>query len=285
MVVLNKKPLGLAILAVLVLGVVFYGCHSAFENRSAEDRRVLARINNYKMTAQDFIDRVDFVLASKYFTVEPNEAKEELLDELITRNVLIQQAQRQNLDKERTFMREIERYWEQSLLKSVLKRKSEEIAEDIQVEDSEIINEYQRMKRKIFAQLLILNEQKAAEELSQVGADNFAQAKERFKEKIISDEPPKWWVLGDLPRYLEEPLFSLKVGQAQAIKSGNNWVLLRVLDEQEITIEPYQNLAAAIKKNIEKRKKEEILEKWITDLRKGTSIKINRKLLNEINLE
>jgi len=282
----RKQIFVLSILAIAAPGFVLCGCRSGFEEQSAQDQRVVATINNYRMTVSDFKERVNLVLASKYLSTEPNEAKEELLDELLTKNVLLQEAQRQNLDKERPFMKEIERYWEQSLLKVLLKKKSEELSRHIYVEDSEVINEYMRMKRRIFAQLTILNDREAAEKLSAASADNFDKIRESLKEKIISGELPQWWVLGDLPRYLEAPLFSLKAGETTLpVKCGNNWAVIKIISEEKLEIEPFKNMAMAIKKSIRKRKEEEAFEVWIENLRKDVPIKINKKVLSEIDLK
>lgn len=183
-------------------------------------------------------------------------------------------------------MKEIERYWEESLLTLLLRKKSEEISETINVEDSEIIDEYSRMKRKVFAQLIILSNQADAEELSASGRDDFVQTAATLKQNIISAKPAKWWVLGDLPQYLEEPLFSLKPGQVSAvIACGNNWAVINMLRQEEMEIEPYRNVEQKIKKDIQKRKKEKMLAQWIEGLRSKASIKINRDILREINLE
>lgn len=282
----NKQKFFWLICVIAASMLILGGCARRPQEQSAQEGPVVARINSYRMTASDFKDGVNFILAKKYLSVEPNQAKSELLDELITRNVLLQQAQKQNLDKEKAFMKEIEKYWEQSLLKLLLKKKSEEILAGIDVQDSEVISEYARMKRRLFAQLVALNEQQAAEKLSKAGDDKFDQVKENLKEKIVSGESPGWWILGDLPQYLEEPLFSLKVGQIHPpVKSGNNWVVIRVLKEEELGIEPYKNLSAAIRKNIQKRKKEAKLDQWIKDSRKRTIIKVNKKALEKINLE
>lgn len=285
-VFINNRCFILTILVIAASILNFWGCTRDLGEQSAEERQIVARINNYRMSVADFKNGVGFVLASKYLYVEPNEVKGELLDELITRNVLLQEAQREGLDKERAFMKEIERYWEQSLLKLLLKMRAEELSRIIFVEDSEIIDEYGRMKRKIFAQLVILNSQKAAEKLSSASIDKFDAVKDTVKEKIVSQQPPEWRILGDLPQYLEEPLFSLGAGRiSYPIKCGNNWAVIKILKDESAGIEPFKNMAFAIRKSILKRKKEQALEEWIEGLRKNVFIKINKKVLNEINLK
>jgi len=67
---------------------------------------------------------------------------------MITRNVLLQEAQEQNFDKDKAFMKEIEKYWEQALLKLLIKKKSAELARTIRVTDEEVKAEYDRLARE-----------------------------------------------------------------------------------------------------------------------------------------
>jgi len=97
------------------------------------DDVIIAKIDNYEMTAGDFKN-----------DVQPGtgKTKEELLDELITRKVLLAEAQRQDFDKDRAFMKEIESYWELALLKLLYQKKSKEFARDIQIDEREVLAEY-----------------------------------------------------------------------------------------------------------------------------------------------
>jgi peptidyl-prolyl cis-trans isomerase C len=276
----------LDILLAVIFALGLQGCGaSPIEQQTVRDTEVLARINAYRMTAADFKDGVDFILATKYLSVEPDDAKKELLDELITRNVLLQEAQRQNLDKQKAFMKEIERYWEQSLLKLLLQKRSTEISVRVSVDESEIIDEYIRMQRRIFARIIILDNQQDARVLAEASDQEFSQLKSALGQGVISQEPAKWWLLGDLPQYLEQPLFSLKAGERTVVKFNDDWAVIMALKEEEIEIEPYKNLAAEIKNNIRNRKKEIILQSWIEDLKTQASIKVDHKVLNKINLQ
>lgn len=116
-----------------------YGCQKA-----PDDKTLIARINNYEMTVSDFKDEAGLTLASKRIYSNADKAKEELLDEMITKQVLLQEAQRQNFDKDRVFMKEIERYWEQALLKLLFNKKARALMADINISEEEVKEEYAR---------------------------------------------------------------------------------------------------------------------------------------------
>ena len=117
-----------------ILLIFLTGCG---RGEKARDKTIIARIDNYEMTADDFKSEVDITMGNKPLPADPAKAREELLDELITKKVLLAEAQKQNFDKDRAFMKEIERYWEQALLKILYKKKSAELLENVRADDRE----------------------------------------------------------------------------------------------------------------------------------------------------
>ncbi len=98
-----------------------------------KDKKVLAKINNYEIGLDEF--KAQF-LASPYSKDNTPETRKEFLKMLIGRKLILQDAQAKGLDKEKDFLKMIERFWEQSLLKLALERKSREIAGSVGVKDN-----------------------------------------------------------------------------------------------------------------------------------------------------
>jgi len=73
--------------------------------------KVLARINRYVLTVKDFNYETESKITVGVSDVDTEKIKEELLDEIVTKSFLIQEAQKQHFDKDRAFVAEIERYW------------------------------------------------------------------------------------------------------------------------------------------------------------------------------
>ena len=124
----NTRMVMVSLMAALIFLSV-YGCEN--NGPAPGGGKIVARINDYAMTAEDFKDEAEPVLSNKYPDADPYTAKKQLLDELITKEVLLQEAQRQNFDKDKAFMKEIERYWEQALLKLLIKKKTEELSKSV----------------------------------------------------------------------------------------------------------------------------------------------------------
>jgi len=118
-------------LAVLMIA----GCE-----RQTKDREILAKINNYEITKQEFIEEFR---QSAYGISDTEEAKKNFLESLINRKLVLQEAQREGLDKDKAFLKSIERFWEQSLLKVTLDKKSAEILKAAGENDKETEEAYE----------------------------------------------------------------------------------------------------------------------------------------------
>ncbi|MFC1667662.1 SurA N-terminal domain-containing protein [Candidatus Omnitrophota bacterium] len=128
---------------IIIISVVFSFLGSCSFYDSDIDRGVVAQVNKYKMKVEDLKDELKNMPYDEIFLLKTDQGRREYVNRLLEKQVLIQEAQRQGLDKEKDFMKTIENYWEQALLKLLLQRKSKEISGLIYVSDSEI-NKYYR---------------------------------------------------------------------------------------------------------------------------------------------
>jgi parvulin-like peptidyl-prolyl isomerase len=262
--------------------VCLAGCGGRTEARKGKDSRKVALINNYTLTVEDFKREVSPLLDGKTLSDDSQKAKEEMLEELITKEVLLQEAQKLNLDKEDVFMREIENYWKQTLLKLLINKRSKEVFVNTYVEDRQVLDEYQRMKRKIYAQVVIVQDKEVAATLSEA-ADAFDTKVEDFKEKILAGKTPEWWMSGDLPQEVETLLFGLKAGDiSKPVAYGNNWVIIKMIKEEENVVAPIEEVESTIRNNILQTKIAESVDAWIKELRQKASVKVNKDVLKEI---
>lgn len=89
------------------------------------DKDVVVSINDYKVTRGEFESEFK---DSAYGAVDTPESRRTFLSALIDRKLILQYAQKEGFDKETHFLKAIEKFWEQSLLKVVLDKKTIEIA-------------------------------------------------------------------------------------------------------------------------------------------------------------
>ena len=112
-----------------------------------EDNKILAKINDYDLTLDEFQTQLaQEVRFDKDFKVT-KEAKKAFLDQLITKEILIQEAKRRNLDRKEKFIRAIERYWESTLIRDLMEMEQQDIEKRTLVSQEEIEMRYNEMKK------------------------------------------------------------------------------------------------------------------------------------------
>ncbi len=100
-----------------VICVLHFFC-TGCAKKVKQEKEFLAKVNDYSIFPEDLKE------AKKYSTYSEDNLPDDkyFLDLEIGKQLLIQEAQRQGLDRNRTFMKTIERYWKQTLIKELLDR-------------------------------------------------------------------------------------------------------------------------------------------------------------------
>lgn len=115
--------------------------------KAPEDRsKILAKVNTYRLTQDEFQSQLAQELEFEDDYKLTSMAKEAFLEELIRKELLIQEAKRRKLDQEEKFVRAIERYWESTLIRGLLDLKNREIESKTLVTQEEIEQLYTEMK-------------------------------------------------------------------------------------------------------------------------------------------
>ncbi len=118
-----------------------FGCSDA----PTDDDVPVAAINDYILTREDFQRRL---VAETRYLDEKDVTEEymlEFLDQVIRKELLIQEAIRLELDRDEQFLRAIERHWENTLIRDVIQRKSKDIADSTVVTTGEVRQRYDEL--------------------------------------------------------------------------------------------------------------------------------------------
>ena len=117
------------------------GCDSVKHKKNQDE--FLIKINNYTITFKEFLSEFK---DSAYASGDTPESRKEFLNLIIRKKLILQDAQARGLDKDKEFLKTIERFWEQSLLKRAIDTKSREIASSVTVSDPEIEELYKKLQ-------------------------------------------------------------------------------------------------------------------------------------------
>ena len=135
----------------LVMLIWFAGC-SQKQAQDLRSQQAVAKVNHYTITVDDFNHQVGFLrpVFRSISLIPPAELRLSILDEMINRELLLEEAQKLNIDKDPEFMRQIENFWRLSLIKQLLKYKMAQIEASTTVSDEEIKAEPQTIKEIFF---------------------------------------------------------------------------------------------------------------------------------------
>lgn len=136
-----KRMILLATAVLLVLAASFCG-------KGPEDgqQKIVATVNDYQVTLDDFHRQLN---AELEFTPEvklTRAVRKHFLEELIRKELMIQEAKRRGLDTEPDFVRAMEKYWESTLIRKLLEIKGKEFEERVLISEADIQAQYQKLR-------------------------------------------------------------------------------------------------------------------------------------------
>ena len=118
---------------VLLAMVALAGCG----REQSDTGDIVVRVNDRNITADEF----RYALGESYKKgIAPltEAAKGDLLDQMIKKELLIQEAKKRNLDQDEDFRRTIETYWEQTLIRNLLNEVGKDLSGKIYVSKEDI---------------------------------------------------------------------------------------------------------------------------------------------------
>ncbi|MGD8564045.1 MAG: SurA N-terminal domain-containing protein [Desulfarculaceae bacterium] len=137
---MGRKLLVFIVLAVLAL--VLTSC----SQDSSSQGKPIAKVNDYVIRDKDFRRRI--VATAKMYGTEGAltlDDKHNFLEREIEKELLIQEAVKLGLEKQEAFRDSIEKFWEQTLITALFKRKAKELEEQSIVTKEEVQEAYKKL--------------------------------------------------------------------------------------------------------------------------------------------
>jgi hypothetical protein len=184
------------------------------------------------------------------------ESKSEFINDLIVKELLIQESQKQDIDKEESFRKSIQNFYEQSLTKTLMDRKFSSL--DFSISDEDFNRRLALLTKRFHITIATSDTAEKAQE-----------GKYRKSETKVAD-------FDDLSQNLQDAVVSLSEGEASApIRAGEQYLVIR-LDKVEPG--PSRSISESEKEKIKtmlvEEKKERLINEWIADLKSKATIKI-----------
>lgn len=126
----------------LILCALFLSANAGCAKRE----EAAIKIGGIEITAGEF----EAALEMSQFAGKGEAGRREFLDHLISRKLILREAERMGLDKDAEFLQSIQLFWEQSLLKLALAHKIKELTARVNVDDREIADYFHKRKEDEF---------------------------------------------------------------------------------------------------------------------------------------
>jgi len=106
-------------LIVLLASIIFLSGCSGHDKAQA----TALKINNYEISQAEFEQEFK---DSSFSALDTPQSRKDFLANLVDRILILQDAQREGLDKDPKFLKIVEKFWAQSLLRLAIEKKSKE---------------------------------------------------------------------------------------------------------------------------------------------------------------
>ncbi|MHB8110104.1 MAG: foldase protein PrsA [Syntrophorhabdaceae bacterium] len=262
-----------------------------FACQKKDDTKVLAEINNDKITITEFNKELDKIPMNMKMMVASESGKKSFLDRLIVKKLILKEAEKENIEQDKEFQNKLSEIKEQLIIESLLKKK---LTAGTDMSDENLQKYYEANKekfkkeREINTRHILLKSEEEAKQVKdklQAGED-FADLAKKYSidpnAKVTGGEVgfhPKGTLL---PEY-EAAAFKLtKVGQTTGIvKTQFGFHIIRLEGTKPPAYVPFAEVKDFIKQQLVQERQKEVLDKYIEDLKKNSKITIHEELLKE----
>lgn len=116
-------------------------------DQSAHKTDIVAEVNDFRLSQDEFERQLAAELEFDDDFKVTMDAKKKFLNDLIEKEILIQEAKKLKLDRKEKFIRAIERYWESTLIRDLLELKGADIDKTTIISEEEISAYYNERKK------------------------------------------------------------------------------------------------------------------------------------------
>ena len=127
----------------LILLLLEAGCST---NTPQEPENIVLQVNDSVITLPEFNEMLKFSAYADPELEITEQSRNDFVQYLIRRQLMIQEAARLKLDRKKEFVMTIQTYWESTLIRNLMDLKSQELKQHVLVTDDEITRYYAENK-------------------------------------------------------------------------------------------------------------------------------------------
>ncbi|MBU5635388.1 peptidylprolyl isomerase [Geomonas sp. Red69] len=282
----------------IALSVAFAGCKKQQEATGAKQEGpgkgiVLAEVNGANITDKDFYKEQAALPPQLKPMTETPEGKKEMVDTMVVRELILQQAAKDGIDKSPEVAAKLEDLKRRVIVEAFLKKKIEESAK---VSDAEMQDYYNKNKDKfksdaqIRASHILVKSEALAKEIEKQ-LKGGASFEELAKKNSIDGAAPKggdlgWFSKGSMIPDFEKVAFGLKDGETSGIvKTQFGYHIIKKTGSRPAGVRTLDEAKDEIKAALAPAKQQETFKKLKDDLKKQAKISFKEDALKELGGE
>ncbi|MRR57222.1 MAG: peptidylprolyl isomerase [Deltaproteobacteria bacterium] len=277
----------------MVLALALFACKPSTTEQAKKEGKTLAEVNGNIITTADFKQEADRLPPYLKPMVQSPEGKKELLDSMIVREIILEQAKKDGVDKSKEVADRLEDLRKRLIVETYLKKKVEQEAK---VSEEDMKKFYDENKEKFkggeqvkASHILVKTEQEAQDVLAQLkkGASFEDMAKKYSKDSTAAKGGDLgWFPRGAMVPEFDKAAFSLKDGEMSGIvKTNFGFHIIKVTGKRPAGIRSYDEVKEQIKASLLPNKQQEIFQKMKEDLKKSAKVSIKEDVLKDFSLD
>lgn len=256
-----------------------------------EQGRTLATVDGDIITMEQFSAELDKIPTNMKMLVVNQSGKRNFLDRLVVKKLLLKEAKKDNIEKNKEFQDRLADIKDQLIIESLLKKK---VQLNLNLTDADLKKYYEtnqeqfkRDKEIETSQIVLKSEQEAKEIQGKLikgeSFEDLARAYSIDPSAKATGGKIGYHPKGTLIPEYEQAAFKLtKVGQISPIvKTQLGYHIIRLEGTKPPSYVPFEEVKEFIKQKIGQEKQAEVLEKYIAELKKNAKITINEDMLKE----
>lgn len=275
-----KKLVSILVVTLCVAGVS--GCKSKGTEGAKKTGQVLAEVNGATITSDDFNKELETLPPYLKPMTETPEGKKEMLDTMVVRELIMQQAQKDGIDKSKAVADKLEDLKKRVIVEAYLKGKVEEQAK---ISDAELQDFYNKNKDKFnsgeqirASHILVKSENEAQEMVKMLkSGTSFEDLAQKYSMDAAKTKGGDlgWFGKGAMLPEFEKVAFGLKEGQVSGIvQTKFGYHLIKLTGKRPAGIRPLEEVKEQIKAALLPQKQQEVFKKLKEELKKTAKISV-----------
>jgi len=272
------------------------GCQSKSATEGKNEQKggqTLAEVNGGVITTADFMKEVDNLPPYLRPMTQTPEGKKELLDTMIIRELLMQAAQKDGVDKSKEVADKLEELKKQVIIKVYVQKK---IEAQTNITDAELQKFYDENKEKLktgdqvrASHILVKSEQEAQDILKQLkSGGNFEQLAGKYSIDAAKTKGGDlgWFSKGSMIPEFEKVAFAMKEGETSGIvKTQFGYHIIKLTGKRPAGVPPFADVKDQLKAKLMPQKQQEAFQKLRDDLKKSAKLTVKEDVLNSISVK